>query len=42
MWYNFTHFQVQDEPNLDNIIKSFLGYHDLEGLCNSLDYFERL
>ncbi len=27
---------------LDNIFKSYLGYHDLEGLCNSPDYFERL
>jgi hypothetical protein len=27
---------------MDNIFKSFLGYCDLEGFCNSLDYFERL
>jgi hypothetical protein len=31
---------VQNKPNLDNIFKSYLGYHDLEGLCNSPDYFE--
>ncbi len=35
-------YQIQDKPNLDNIFKSYLGYHDLEGLCNSFDYFERL
>jgi len=33
---------MQNKPNLDNIFKSYLGYYDLEGLCNSLDYFERL
>ncbi len=31
-----------DKPNLDNIFKSYLGYCDLQGLCNSFDYFERL
>jgi hypothetical protein len=35
-------YQIRDKPNLDNTFKSYLGYHDLEGLCNSLDYFERL
>jgi hypothetical protein len=34
--------QVQNKPNLDNIFKSYLGYHDLEGLHNLLCYFERL
>jgi hypothetical protein len=34
--------QVQNKPNLDNIFKSYLGYHDLEGLQNLLYYFERL
>ncbi len=24
--------------NLDNILKSYLGYHDLQGLLNSLDH----
>jgi hypothetical protein len=27
---------------MDNIFKSFLGYCDLEGFCNSLNYFESL
>jgi len=35
-------YQVWDKPNLNNIFKSYLGYCDLEGLCNSFDYFERL
>jgi len=35
-------FQVRDKPNLNNIFKSYLGYHDLQGLLNSPDYFERL
>jgi len=35
-------FQVQNKPNLDNILKSYLGYHDLQNLCNSPNYFERL
>jgi hypothetical protein len=30
-------YELQDKPNLDNIFKM-----DWEGLCNSLDYFERL
>jgi hypothetical protein len=34
--------QTQDKPNIDNIFKSYLGYCDLEGLCNSTNYFERL
>ncbi len=34
-------FQVQDKPNLHNIFKSYLGYHDLESLCNSPNSFER-
>jgi hypothetical protein len=29
-------FQVQDKLDLDNIFKSHLGYHDLQGLRNSL------
>jgi hypothetical protein len=32
-------YQLGGKPNLDNIFKSYLGYHDLEGLCNSFDYF---
>jgi hypothetical protein len=28
--------------NLDNIFKSYLSYHDMKSLRNSLDYFERL
>ncbi len=35
-------YQVQDKPNVNNIFKSYLGYRDLESLCNSPDYFERL
>jgi len=35
-------FQVWDKPNVDNIFKSYLGYHDLDGLYNSHNYFERL
>jgi hypothetical protein len=35
-------FQVWDKPNLDNIFKSYLSYHDLQSLRNSLEYFERL
>jgi hypothetical protein len=34
--------QVQYKWNLDNIFKSYLGYHDLKILHNSHDYFERL
>ncbi len=35
-------YQIRNKPNWDNIFKSYLSYHILEGLCNSLDYFERL
>jgi hypothetical protein len=35
-------YQVQNKPNLNNIFKSYLACHDLEGLCNSPNYFERL
>jgi hypothetical protein len=35
-------YQVQNKPNLNSIFKSYLGYRDLEGLHNSLNYFERL
>ncbi len=35
-------YQIRNKPNLDNIFKSYIGYHDLESLHNSLDYFERL
>jgi hypothetical protein len=35
-------YQIQDKPNIDNVFKSYLGYCDLGGLHNSLDYFERL
>jgi hypothetical protein len=35
-------YQVKKKQNLNNILKSYLGYHDLEGLCNSPNYFERL
>ncbi len=35
-------YQVWDKPILDNIFKSYLGYHDLKGLHNSPNYFERL
>jgi len=35
-------YQIQDKSNLDNIVKSYLCCHDLEGLCNAPDYFERL
>jgi hypothetical protein len=35
-------YQVWNKPNLDNIFKSYLGYHDLEGLHNSPNYFENL
>jgi len=31
-----------NEPNLDNIFKSYLGYRDLEGLHSSPDYLESL
>jgi hypothetical protein len=33
-------FQVRDKLNLDNIFKSHLSYHDLQGLHNSLDYLK--
>jgi hypothetical protein len=42
MWYNLKVYQVWDKPNLNNIFKIYLGYHDLEGLHNSPDYFESL
>jgi hypothetical protein len=35
-------YQVQNKPNLDNIFKSYLCYHNLESLHNSPHYFERL
>jgi hypothetical protein len=35
-------YQIQSKLNLNNIFKSYLGYCDLEGLCNSSNYFERL
>ncbi len=35
-------YQVWDKPNLDNIFKSYLSYHDLESLCNSPNCFEKL
>jgi len=35
-------YQVQNKPNLNNIFKSYLSYHDLEGLRNSSNYFQRL
>jgi len=35
-------YQVLNKPNLNNIFKSYLGCHDLEGLCNSPKYSERL
>ncbi len=34
--------QVQNKPNLDNILKSYLSYCDLKSFHNSHDYFERL
>jgi hypothetical protein len=34
--------QIQNKPNLNNILKSYFGYGDLQGLSISLDYFERL
>ncbi len=38
----FKTYQVQNKPNLDNIFKSYLCYHNLESLHNSPHYFERL
>jgi hypothetical protein len=35
-------YQIWDKPNSNDIFKSYLGYHDLEGLHNSPNYFERL
>ncbi len=35
-------YKMRNKQNLDNIFKSYLHYRDLEGLHNSLDYFERL
>ncbi len=35
-------YQVWNKSNFDNIFESYLGYNDLEGLCNSPHYFERL
>ncbi len=35
-------YQIRNKPNLDNTFKLYLSYRDLEGLCNSYDYFERL
>ncbi len=33
---------IRNKSNLDNIFKSYLDYFDLESLCNSPNYFERL
>jgi hypothetical protein len=38
MWYNLKNFTSMRSTNLDNILKSYLGYHDLQGLRNSFDY----
>jgi hypothetical protein len=35
-------YQIRNKSNLSNTFKSYIGYRDLEGLCNSFDYFERL
>jgi hypothetical protein len=35
-------YQIYDKLNLNIIFKSYVSYHDLQGLRNSLDYFERL
>jgi hypothetical protein len=35
-------FQIQNKPNINKILKSYLGYYDLQGLHNSFDYFENL
>ncbi len=35
-------FRIQIKPNLDNIFKSYLSYHNLQGLRNSHDSFEKL
>ncbi len=35
-------FQVRNTPNLNNIFKSYKGFHDLKYLRNSSDYFEKL
>ncbi len=35
-------YQIQNESNLENIFKSYLGYCDLEGLHKSPNYFEKL
>jgi hypothetical protein len=42
MWQTLNVFKVRYKPNLDNIFKSYIGYHDLQDLCNSFDYFEKL
>jgi len=35
-------YQIRNKLNLNNIFKSYLGYCDMKGLRNSLNYFERL
>jgi len=42
MWQILKTFQERNNPNVDNIFKSYLGYHDLQHLSNSPDYFEKL
>jgi hypothetical protein len=34
--------RVQDKPNLNNVFESYLDCHDLQCLCSSLVYLERL
>jgi hypothetical protein len=34
--------QVAEEPNLDKILQSHIGFHELEKLQTSLDYVEGL
>ncbi len=35
-------FEIRNKQNLDKFFRSYLGYHDLKGLCTSLDYLESL
>jgi hypothetical protein len=34
--------QIADEPNLDKILESHIGFHDFKKLQTSLDNVERL
>jgi hypothetical protein len=41
-WKSLKAFEVWDKPNLNDIFKSYLAYHNLKILCISLDYLDSL